>query len=862
MSYLYVIQKKYEIDEETAKIGSSGNFSHRLYGYVTPEKNFDNNTHHIWLFEITESPYTCYELDLITQNMSTTMGIPYKKYNGTGGKEHYYFDDITKFCNFLDKLNVKYNFSKLDIDTYRKTHVDNVNEYQAELSISADKKQLKNVKLTDDEYQNIQQKFIDMNVNEFIDESSTEDDNISDELDNISDNILDNISGNKSDNESDNESDINSIDSVDNISDDSDNDDADVDIPNDEIQNANVKSETFLSRFGQKEAYDVFIKILSYEMYWGLLLAPTGWGKSFMHVLFIGAYLAKFREKSKTIVLITSRLDVCKDLNHITKGIKAKIQYMKQVGYFPVDVKCKIVDQYNKKPNANKINEHTNEVKIVIINTGKLIKRTKKTSNYDSDDNESVNDVVNMQLLHEINWEKIGFVIFDEVHWAGSRTVYEVMKHIKNEEVEYCIGSSATPFRESFTSQKNLRELFTANGKLSILHEIGYIEAWDNKVIVPIDHIYFKVSKQNVKVEDTKGQGRNKKKYIFNDDARIQVLNEIKKIYNEKSVHKKMILYFSSKKSLLEWHKFIKDKHFVDSKLFVSFSVDKSIESEMKKQNITREDIEGNKKKNKEPSIERFKNCSDHAILFVVFQATEGFDDERVDIIANMDFVQDRSICLLLQKIGRAQRIIEGVKQKGYYLAPILEEEESDMRNKICDALSDFVKVLAKENKDGNTAVFDDKIREFFTNNIQIKGVDNFTGKMMYDMIVHNSITKRSMEKFITILKNNDITKDTYYKFVDDAKNDYLNLPYIIDAIYPEFKWSMVHNDTDKFYTEDEILDKIKDVYKNHRNTFDKLNDDHKKIIRKLSELDNKIPHELPWKHYTIIQSKFLFLFK
>jgi hypothetical protein len=263
--------------------------------------------------------------------------------------------------------------------------------------------------------------------------------------------------------------------------------------------------------------------------------------------------------------------------------------------------------------------------------------------------------------------------------------------------------------------------------------------------------------------------------------------------------------------------------------------------------------------------INDFKKCGNNAVLFVVFQATEGFNDPKVDIVANMDFVEDRSIGLLLQKIGRTQRILFEnriiKKQKGYYLAPMLEESEEDMKTKLCDALTDYIKILAKENKDGRLEI-DKKTMDIITKHIEIKGIDNFDAKMIIDRIIKNSSEKMTLDKFVTVLKNNNIkTKDEYYEFIENDKNDYLNLPFVIETVYPEFVWGKIDND-DKYYEEEEIVDKLRELYKNNKKSFDGLGGNHRKIINKISELDDKIPSVVPWKHYQLNKEQFNFLFE
>jgi superfamily II DNA or RNA helicase len=117
MSTIYIIQKKN--DPDYSKLGSTHNFLKRMALYITPEKNFDNSTHNIWKFKIIKSKYTCYEIDLIVQYLSKKINKPYMHYDGTGGIEHYFFDNVNSLCDFFDKLDVEYKMDCVDVDALR-----------------------------------------------------------------------------------------------------------------------------------------------------------------------------------------------------------------------------------------------------------------------------------------------------------------------------------------------------------------------------------------------------------------------------------------------------------------------------------------------------------------------------------------------------------------------------------------------------------------------------------------------------------------------------------------------------------------------------------------------------------------------
>jgi len=360
-NYLYILQRKNSL---TIKIGCSQNFKNRICSYITPESMFDNTTHDIWLFKMIESEYDCYQLDKLIQDMSSVHNIPYRKFNGTGGKEHYHAELVNNLCNFLTKINVIYEVNKLDIDEYRKE----IN-YESEIDnpeIDYNKK-INKVKLSDEQFKVIEKLF-----------SISDDDKIKNnilndiEIDNEPNNSLDSINSKKKIKKRQNKVPI-------------------ADIIDEDIAPVSVTNESFY-RYGQQKAYEAFVTVLKLVSYWGLLLAPTAWGKSFVHLLYIAAYLYKFQgtdTKPKNIILMSMRVDVCKDL---CSDMKTEIIKLIKKGRFP-NIKYEIVDQYSNW-DVNMINKDTGVTKIIIINTSKLIISKKKNK-------------VENKLLHQIDWSKI-----------------------------------------------------------------------------------------------------------------------------------------------------------------------------------------------------------------------------------------------------------------------------------------------------------------------------------------------------------------------------------------------------------------------------------------------------------------------
>jgi hypothetical protein len=117
--YLYIVQKLYA-HQDTIFIDSTSNLLHKLRIYIENECSFNNSTHNVWSFKIIKSNLSCYQLDIMIRNMSSSDSIPFVKFDNNIKLQHYYFTDIEKLSNFLDKLNVKYELKKENLDEITK----------------------------------------------------------------------------------------------------------------------------------------------------------------------------------------------------------------------------------------------------------------------------------------------------------------------------------------------------------------------------------------------------------------------------------------------------------------------------------------------------------------------------------------------------------------------------------------------------------------------------------------------------------------------------------------------------------------------------------------------------------------------
>lgn len=633
----------------------------------------------------------------------------------------------------------------------------------------------------------------------------------------------------------------------------------------------------FKFRFKQEEIMNIFKKkIETLNQYYGVFIAPTGYGKTIMYLLFIALFLIKYN--TENILIITKRKDLLKD---ISSSLSKTIKWLQTNNLFPINKEISIINVFKNIKNIQLKDD--NKVNIFICNIDKLIGSKSNSSN--------TNEIKingNLKLLMEQN---IGFCIFDEIHWCGSEFAFHMMKYIKSK-VKFIIGASATPLRTMYENQQNTLKIFNKTSSnnlnkyevndLEILAEISYKECWDNNVILPVEHHYLEVSGIIKEVKQSEGD-KHKTYFSLSDEGYFDYLKEINQIWN-KCHYGKGIFYFESRRSLLTFYGFLlknynKLKHLelinkCIKNIFMSFTISSSAEN-CDKCSANEKCINcfvakkiDELKLNKsyiDNGIELFKKEQSNALLFVINRAIEGFNDPRVELAANIDYVIKRNIIQILQKIGRVQRIcIDSIcslfnkpiikKKVGHYISPVLNNEMT--KTSLIKAIYDFISYvfnskIYKKGDGTNQIGYNTKYIKLDERlNISQEDINEGLRKLDFEKGI-------SFRKFIDLLKCNEIHNNSdYYQFKNANPN--INLcdnPFSHYSKYV-FYWELTY-DISPYYNCEECIERIKElVIEYEENGIDI--DDIEDITMELNKKDEKIPNITLYEFYNCNKEKFL----
>lgn len=467
----------------------------------------------------------------------------------------------------------------------------------------------------------------------------------------------------------------------------------------------------FILREFQNSCISIFKSKVKYcDSYNGLLIAPTGWGKSFINKCFMNIFLSEKTEGD--ILFITKRLDL---LNDFISGLENDIQNI----------------NYSRLGNIN-----TSKLNFNIIN---IFDGEKETPYLDSEKRNiyviNIDKLKNFDLENKIKDLNIQLCLIDEVQWVSGE-ITKMYFQIINRDIKYTIGCSATPMRDDFKKQQSFIKLFKKDDvgekdkycseDLEIMFQLSYQECWDKGIILQPSIQYFKMDMLYDTSDKTSG-------WILSEKSYLDYLNQINDLW-QNLVYHKAIMYFPKKAELIKfliWCQYNNDIPIIRDcldRIYFSFSKIydyKENKEDCKKCNddkLTNDTrcsdcmVAKLYQKLKEGDTTQFhyldKDLNDfkiqkgNSLLLVVDRAKEGFDDKRVEMAINMNFVKSRCLLQTLQIIGRVQRIDNDKKKKDvYYVNPVPDID--NCHEMIIKGLADYIIAVFKDkdSEEGNSCI-------------------------------------------------------------------------------------------------------------------------------------------------------------
>jgi len=219
------------------------------------------------------------------------------------------------------------------------------------------------------------------------------------------------------------------------------------------INKPKINPNNIVLKSWQKELVESFNNFMESEETAGIIIAPTGCGKSFMiRYLSIFEYIAK---TGNDVLIMTKRKEIFDDefINETIKTINSYNLAIKVINLIDSDTARAGLQAHRARlTNNNEIFDNQTEfTNIYIINNDKFI-ASPRYSNYSN-----------------YSWGKIKLLILDESHWSGANKFNEFLKYMKSNMVDKIIGLSATPVRTASENKAKTLDIFKslARSKLS-----------------------------------------------------------------------------------------------------------------------------------------------------------------------------------------------------------------------------------------------------------------------------------------------------------------------------------------------------------------------------------------------------------
>jgi len=540
----------------------------------------------------------------------------------------------------------------------------------------------------------------------------------------------------------------------------------------------------------------------------GIICLPTGGGKTISALLIIGYFMKIYPELS--ILWITKRIDI---LQSQFTETSCNIKRLRDNNYIPST--HHIYKRFNKKIKYDELQKPY----FLIANSDKLLSKNCKLETFN-----------------------IGLIIHDETHWAGAEDIYKFLKDAKTwKNLKSIIGLSATPIRPETCKIKRMLKIYgTPERKIHYVYLMTMLDAIKKNIVVPTEFYFIGVK---VREKDDSEKQNYTIKDIENVDEILLKLDEIVGL----SKTNKLIFWTKDIESCKIWKKTI-DAHKYKLTNIKNY---KTIISTSKDEHMS-----------------DFKKEPNYAILFAVGQATEGYDDEHVDITANLDPSKSSGVIIMIQKIGRGARKIEG-KIKSIHIEMFIDNASNRLRQ-IAYQIVDYYMDLTKNN-------YSDIVLNETIKNIKVKlieeGCDLIIDKDLKPIKVNIDVKleKRDWEEFNRHIENrvrqNLYGKEMSYKDVREIVQPYkLNnedeyrkkaeedktLPLYPKDMFNNCGWvnwfDFLGVEQKEYYNKEECIKRINELIIKYKKKINNRRFNISNVIEYLYKKDDKLPPPGLWR--------------
>lgn len=395
----------------------------------------------------------------------------------------------------------------------------------------------------------------------------------------------------------------------------------------------------------EKDLVDTFRNFMLSDNKTGIIMAPTGTGKSFM-IRYLSLF--EYAHKYKKDVLIMNKKKEIFDDKFICEANKYVDRYKLSI---------EIINLINSVTLDNQIfNNQTNKNRIYIINNDKFT-ASPRFNNYTN-----------------YAWGNIKLLILDECHWSGANVFNNFLMFMKDHIVDKIIGFSATPVRIAEENKVKTLNVFKdeITNEFNIIYQRGLVDAIKDKDRVPNKWFIIPI-KQNGFSNETNKEITIKRLNLIGIKYFLAWLND----FIIKSIKRKGILWFKSINDLENFFKYV-NRHKMSYNNLVNIQF---IRTHTELNGLSVDD-----------NISVFKSTSSNAILLAVMRATEGFDDPSVDFGFNVYLSESSNPLLDQQKEGRVSRNFEN-KKVGYY-GFLVNKYEQDYEKALIKRLGDWISYI------------------------------------------------------------------------------------------------------------------------------------------------------------------------